>query len=226
VSLESPVEVTGVNTLEDLSFVRQVMQERILVEHLENGVIIEDPATTYIDQGVSIGRDTRILPCTVIRGGVNIGVGCEVGPFAHLRVGTYLDDGAEIGNFVETKKTFVGKGTKAKHLTYLGDTTIGEGANIGAGTITANYDGTNKHPTLIGDGAFVGSGTVLVAPSKMGTRSMTGAGAVVTRNTAIPDDAVFVGVPARPIGDRAARPTQDAPQAPPQAPKRGGESVS
>ena len=202
VSLESPEEVSGVNTLEDLAFVRQVMQERILLEHLENGVIIEDPATTYIDHGVSIGADTTILPCTVIRSGVTIGEGCEIGPFSHLRVGTYIDDRGEIGNFVECKKTFVGKGTKAKHLTYLGDATIGEGANIGAGTITANYDGINKHPTLIADGAFVGSGTVLVAPSKMGIKAMTGAGAIVTRNTSIPDGDVFVGVPARSIKDK------------------------
>ncbi len=202
VSLDDPVEVSGVNTLEDLAFVRQVMQERIHLEHLGNGVIIEDPATTYIDHEVSIGANTRILPCTVIRSGVNIGVDCEIGPFSHLRMGTYIDDTAEIGNFVETKKSFVGKGTKAKHLSYLGDTTIGENANIGAGTITANYDGSRKHPTVIGDGAFIGSGTVLVAPSKMGARSKTGAGAIVTKNTAIPDDGVFVGVPARPIKAR------------------------
>ena len=203
VSLDDPIEVSGVNTLEDLAFVRQVMQERILLEHLQNGVIIEDPATTYIDHEVSIGANTRILPCTVIRSGVNIGVDCEIGPFSHLRVGTYIDDTAEVGNFVETKQSFVGKGTKAKHLTYLGDTTIGEKANIGAGTITANYDGSRKHPTLIGDGAFVGSGTVLVAPSKMGSRSKTGAGAIVTKNTAIPDGGVFVGVPARPLKARS-----------------------
>ncbi len=202
VPAESLEEVTGINTLADLSHVRGLMQERIHLEHLANGVIIDDPATTYIDQGVAIGANTRVLPCTVIGAGVTVGSGCEVGPFARLRVGTYLDDAAEVGNFVECKKTFVGKGSKAKHLTYLGDTTIGEGANIGCGTITANYDGANKHPTLIGDGAFVGSGTILVAPSRMGIKSMTGAGAVVTKHTSIPDEDVFVGVPARSLTER------------------------
>ena len=199
-------EVMGVNTLADLSHVRQILQEDILLEHLENGVLIEDPASTYIDQDVSIGRNTRILPCTVIGAGVTIGENCVVGPFSHLRVGTFLDDESEVGNFVECKKTFIGKGTKAKHLTYLGDTSIGEGANIGAGTITANYDGISKHPTVIGDGAFVGSGTVIVAPSQMGANSMTGAGAIVTKNTVIADGEVFVGVPAKLLSDRKRQP--------------------
>ena len=95
------------------------------------------------------------------------------------------------------EKSVIGPGTKAKHLTYLGDTTIGAGANIGAGTITANYDGTHKHPTVIDDGAFIGSGTVLVAPSRVGRGGITGAGAIVTRNTTVGDGEVFVGVPAK-----------------------------
>lgn len=197
VSSDTSEEVAGVNALADLVFVRQILHERILMEHLEKGVIIEDPATTFIDQGVTIGADTRIFPCTVIRTGVKIANGCEVGPFAHLRNGSEMQEGSQLGNFVEAKNTFVGKGTKAKHLTYLGDTTIGEKANIGAGTITANYDGKNKHKTAIGDGAFVGSGTVLVAPTELGEKSMTGAGAIVMRNTTIADGEVFVGVPAR-----------------------------
>ena len=213
VAADSLEEVTGVNSLAELSEVRQLLQERILVEHLQNGVLIEDPATTYIDQDVTIGRNTRILPCTVIGTGVTIGSDCEVGPFSHLRVGTFVDDTAEVGNFVECKKTFVGKGSKAKHLTYLGDTTIGEGANIGAGTITANYDGTNKHPTMVGDGAFIGSGTVLVAPCNVGKQSMTGAGAVVTKNTSIADGDVVVGVPAKSLSARTS-----------QQPAVGGES--
>ncbi len=140
---------------------------------------------------------------------MSIGCNCEVGPFSHLRVGSVLDEGAEVGNFVETKKAFLGKGTKAKHLSYLGDATIGEGANIGAGTITANYDGTLKHPTVIGDRAFVGSGTVLVAPSKMGIGSKTGAGAIVTKHTSIPDGDVFVGVPARSLREKKQSPGMD-----------------
>ncbi len=199
-------EALGVNTLTDLALARSVMQERILVEHLNNGVLIVDPGTTFIDHGVEIGADTRILPCTVIGSGCKIGTHCEVGPFAHLRVGTVLEDGAEIGNFVEAKKSRIGAGSKAKHLTYLGDTVIGKQANIGAGTITANYDGTHKHETKIGDQCFVGSGTVIVAPSELGARSMTGAGAIVKRGSKIEADEVWVGVPARKLKRRDAKP--------------------
>ncbi len=198
-------EALGVNDLEELALARQVMQERILVEHLQNGVIIEDPATTFIDHGVTIGPNTRILPCTVIRRGVSIGADCEVGPFSHLRVGTRLEEAAEVGNFVEVKKTVIGSHTKAKHLTYLGDATIGRRSNIGAGTITANYDGKAKHVTVIGDEVFVGSGTVLVAPVQMADGSTTGAGAIVTRNTKIPAKDVYVGVPARSLSERKRR---------------------
>lgn len=205
VSLVEAEESLGVNNLEELSLARQVMQERILVGHLENGVIIEDPGTTFIDHGVTIGPGTRILPCTVIRKGVCIGANCEVGPFSHLRLGTYLEDGAEVGNFVEVKKSFIGGHTKAKHLTYLGDATIGQRSNIGAGTITANYDGKAKHPTVIGDEVFVGSGTVLVAPVQMADGSTTGAGAIVTRNTKIPPGDVYVGVPAKSLKERKAK---------------------
>jgi bifunctional UDP-N-acetylglucosamine pyrophosphorylase / glucosamine-1-phosphate N-acetyltransferase len=195
-------EVIGVNSLADLAIARMVMQERILMEHLHNGVMISDPSTTWIDHGVQIGAETRILPCTVIGKGCKVGSHCEVGPFAHLRAGTVLEDAAEIGNFVEVKKSVVGAGTKAKHLTYLGDAVVGKGANIGCGTITANYDGTAKHETRIGDRAFVGSGTVLVAPSEMGPDSMTGAGAIVKRNTVIGAHEVWVGVPARRLDKR------------------------
>lgn len=198
--LEDERETIGVNTIEHLSEARVGIQMRILSEHMARGVVIEDPATAYIDFGVEIGAGTHILPCTVIRGGVRIGEGCEVGPFTHLRVGTELADGAEVGNFTEAKKAFVGEGTKAKHLTYLGDVSIGKGANIGAGTIVANYDGTNKHHTDIGDRAFIGSGSILIAPSKVGEGALTGAGAVLTRGSEIPAGASWVGVPAHPIG--------------------------
>jgi bifunctional UDP-N-acetylglucosamine pyrophosphorylase/glucosamine-1-phosphate N-acetyltransferase len=191
-------EILGVNSLRDLAAAREVMQERILLGHLANGVLIEDPATTYIEHGVEIGKDTKILPCTVIRSGCVIGEGCEVGPFAHLRVSARLDDGAEIGNFVEMKKSAIGRGSKAKHLTYLGDATIGAGVNIGCGTITANYDGKHKHQTHIADGAFIGSGTVLVAPAMVGKNAVTGAGAIVVRGE-VPAGEVWVGVPAKPL---------------------------
>lgn len=196
-------EAIGVNSLGHLAEARFVIQFRILEEHLANGVAIEDPQTTYIDWGVTIGAGTRILPCTVIRSGVTIGAGCEVGPFSHLRVGTVMDDGAEIGNFTESKKSTIGAHTKAKHLSYLGDAVIGERANIGAGTIFANYDGREKHTTTVGDGAFIGSGTVLVAPGRVGAGATTGAGAIVTRGADVPAGEVWVGVPARPIQRKA-----------------------
>ena len=146
---------------------------------------IEDPDTTYIDHGVQIGAGTRVLPCTVIRSGVVIGEGCEVGPFTHLRTGTRLLDGAEVGNFTECKQAEIGAGTKAKHLSYLGNVTIGPGTNVGAGTIVANYDGVAKHPTVIGERAFIGSGSILIAPTRVGDGALTGGGAVVTRGSEV-----------------------------------------
>lgn len=197
VRIEDEREAVGVNTLAELGRARRVVQEQILEEHLAAGVLIEDPETTFIDHGVAIGAGTRILPCTVIRSGVRIGAGCEVGPFTHLRGGTALADGAEVGNFTECKNAVLGEGTKAKHLSYLGDVTIGAKANIGAGTIVANYDGREKHATHIGDRAFVGSGSILIAPARVGDDALTGGGAVVKRGSDIPDGEVWVGVPAR-----------------------------
>lgn len=190
-------EIIGVNNLKHLAEARWAVQMRILEQHLLNGVRIEDPATTYIDHGVTIGVGTKILPCTVIRGGVRIGAGCEVGPFTQLRPGTVLEDGAEIGNFTECKNAHIGGHTKAKHLAYLGDVSIGERANVGAGTIIANYDGVKKHKTAIASGAFLGSGTVVVAPNSIGAKATTGAGAVVTKNSNVGAGEVWVGVPAR-----------------------------
>jgi bifunctional UDP-N-acetylglucosamine pyrophosphorylase/glucosamine-1-phosphate N-acetyltransferase len=205
VVMEDEQEAIGVNTLRHLAEARTAFQDRILEEHLAAGVYIEDPATTYIDWGVEIGPGTRIFPCTVIRAGVRIGAGCEVGPFTQLRAGTVLDDGAQVGNFTETKNARLGAGTKAKHLSYLGDVTIGTRTNIGAGTIVANYDGKAKHRTEIGDRAFVGSGSVLIAPIRIGDGALTGGGAVVTRNSTIPDGEAWVGVPARPLTKKRKR---------------------
>ena len=210
VALEDEREAIGVNTLEHLSEARRAIQERILLGHLERGVLIEDPASTYIDHDVEIAAGARILPCTVIREGVRIGKDCEVGPFTHLRAGTVLDDGAEVGNFTEAKKAHIGSGTKAKHLTYLGDVDIGPGANIGAGTIVANYDGKKKHKTTIGRDAFVGSGSILIAPCTVGDGAMTGAGAVVTRNSVVPPGEAWVGVPARSLKHRSATSGRDS----------------
>jgi bifunctional UDP-N-acetylglucosamine pyrophosphorylase / glucosamine-1-phosphate N-acetyltransferase len=195
-------EVQGVNSLADLSLVQSVMQERILIEHMDNGVMIIDPAAVWIDHDVEIGSDTTILPGCVIGTGCKIGKGCEVGPFAHLRGGTVLEDGAALGNFVEAKNAHLGKGAKAKHLTYLGDAVVGEKANIGCGTITANYDGVHKHQTKIGARAFIGSGTVLCAPVEVGADAMTAAGAVVKPGSTIKPQELWLGVPARYLRQR------------------------
>jgi len=202
-------EAIGVNTLAHLAEARSAIQLRILGEHMAAGVRIEDPASTYIDHGVTIGAGTTVLPCTVIRGGVSIGEHCEVGPFTHLRPGTVLEDGAEVGNFTEAKNSRVGQHSKAKHLSYLGDARIGARVNIGAGTIFANYDGTHKHACDVEDRSFIGSGTVLVAPVRVGEGATTGAGAVVTRGSEIPAGATWVGVPARPIGSRKPSPSPE-----------------
>ena len=124
----------------------------------------------------------------------DIGANCSVGPFAHIRMNATLADEATVGNFVEVKKSRIGRGTKAMHLTYLGDATIGEGTNIGAGTITCNYDGVRKNETIIEDNVKIGSDTMLVAPVRVGARSVTGAGSVVTKD--IPPDSLVAGVPA------------------------------
>ena len=136
-----------------------------------------------------------ILPFCVIKKGVKIGVGCEVGPFTHLRPGTVLEDGAEVGNFTEMKNTVLGSGSKAKHLSYLGDGVIGKDVNIGAGTITCNYDGIRKNKTEIGDEVFLGSDSLLIAPVSVGDRSATGAGSIINRD--VPPDTAAVGAPAR-----------------------------
>lgn len=203
VLLDDAGECAMFNSIEELAEVRRRMRERICRFHMANGVDVVDPAATWIDVDVEIGAGTTVLPGSVIGRGVRIGRGCVIGPFAHLRGAAVLEDGAEIGNFVEVKKSRIGAGAKAKHLTYLGDATVGKKANIGCGTITANYDGVHKHATAIGDGAFIGSGTVLIAPAEVGARGVTGAGAVVTRNTRIPEGGVYVGVPARPIAKGA-----------------------
>ncbi|MFC1524795.1 bifunctional N-acetylglucosamine-1-phosphate uridyltransferase/glucosamine-1-phosphate acetyltransferase [Planctomycetota bacterium] len=192
----------GINSREDLVLAEEIMQKRIKTRLLQSGVTIIDPANTYIEADVKVGKDTVIQPFTMIRSGVTIGQSCEVGPFTQLRVGTELANHAEVGNFTEVKKSRLGSYSKAKHLSYLGDTYIGAGVNIGAGTITANYDGKDKHKTVIADGASTGSGTVLVAPVKLGKRAVTGAGAVIMRGKNVPAGVTVIGIPAQPLTKR------------------------
>ncbi len=190
-------EILGINDREDLALAQRAFMARNARYHMARGVTVTDPATTYIDCGVEIGRDSVVHPCTVVEAGVKVGSGCHIGPFARLSTGTVLGDGVEIGNFVEVKRSRIAGGSKAKHLAYLGDAQVGNRVNIGAGTIVANYDGSRKHPTQIADGAFIGSGSVLVAPVRVGRGAMTAAGAVVTRNHDVDDNTVVAGVPAR-----------------------------
>jgi bifunctional UDP-N-acetylglucosamine pyrophosphorylase/glucosamine-1-phosphate N-acetyltransferase len=136
-----------------------------------------------------VGDGASIHPNSVIEDS-DIGPGCSVGPFARLRPGTRMAEGAKIGNFVETKKATIGAHSKISHLSYVGDALLGEDVNVGAGTITCNYDGVNKFQTTIGDGAFIGSNTALVAPVEVGRNATVGAGSVVTG--AVPDDALAV----------------------------------
>lgn len=208
VEAEDPFEVLGINSRLDLARVEEILQRRIQSRHMLNGVTIVSPANTYVDETVTIGRDTIIYPFTVIEGNIRIGKDCRIGPFSHLRADSILKDKAEVGNFVEVKKAVIGEGTKAKHLSYLGDTTIGKEANIGAGSITANYDGKAKYKTEIGDGAFIGSGTTLVAPVKIGKGAVTGAGSVILKGRDVPDGCTAVGIPARQLkkkGDKKSK---------------------
>ncbi|MFA5339064.1 MAG: NTP transferase domain-containing protein [Candidatus Omnitrophota bacterium] len=192
-----PDESIGINSRADLAKAYSILNQRKIKELTGGSVTVLDPATTFISPEAKIGRDTVIYPFTFIEKDVVIGKRCSIGPFCRLRPGTAIGDGAEIGNFVEIVRSKIGSKSKAKHLTYLGDTVVGKGANVGCGTITANYDGKRKSKTVIGDKAFVGSGTILVAPVKIGNGAATGAGSVVLKNKNIPAGAVVVGVPAR-----------------------------
>jgi len=200
-------EVRGINTKAQLAEAEQVMQARLRKAALEAGVTMVAPDTVYLAADTTFGSDVTIEPFVVIGPGVSIadgavihafshivqasiGKNASVGPFARLRPGTTLGEGARIGNFVETKAATLEAGVKVNHLSYIGDAHIGEGANIGAGTITCNYDGFGKHRTTIGAGAFVGSNSSLVAPVKLGSGAYIGSGSVITRD--VPDDALAV----------------------------------
>ncbi len=201
-----PDDILGVNTRLQLSQANAILQRRIQERLMDLGVTIVDPRNTYVDGRASIGQDTVIFPFSVITGRVKVGDGCKVGPFAHLRDGTVLDDRAEVGAFVEVNRSHLETGTIARHLAYLGDAHLGPSVNVGAGVVTANFDGQDKHKTTIGEEAFLGSGSILVAPVSIGAGAMVGAGAVVTRNHDVPAGETVVGVPARPMGRRPAGP--------------------
>ena len=202
--VEETSEALGINSRAELARAIGVIRQRIVDAHLHNGVTIEDPRSTFIDHGVTIGADTTVHPYTVIETGVAIGKRCSIGPFARLRSGVAIGEETRVGNFVELVRTKVGPRVRLNHVSYFGDATIEEGANIGAGTITANYDGQEKHETHIGKGAFIGSDTVLIAPVKIGAGAVTGAGSVVTKAHDVPAKGVVVGVPARPLAPRPA----------------------
>jgi bifunctional UDP-N-acetylglucosamine pyrophosphorylase/glucosamine-1-phosphate N-acetyltransferase len=200
-------EVRGINTKAQLAEAETVMQARLRIAALNAGVTLIAPETVFLSADTRFGKDVTIEPFVVIGAGVSIddgavihsfshlaqakiGKNASVGPYARLRPGTSLGDGAKIGNFVETKAAQIDAGAKVNHLTYIGDAHIGPNANIGAGTITCNYDGFGKHKTEIGAGAFVGSNSSLVAPVKIGPGAYIGSGTVVTRD--VPEDALGV----------------------------------
>ncbi len=200
-------EVRGINTKAQLAEAEQVMQARLRRQALDAGVTIVAPETVFLAADTQFGKDVVIEPFVVIGPGVTIADGAvihsfshvtnatigkkvSVGPYARLRPGTSLGDGVRIGNFVEVKAATLGAGVKVNHLAYIGDATVGANANLGAGTITCNYDGFDKHRTEVGEGAFVGTNSSLVAPVKIGSGAYIGSGSVVTRN--VPDDALML----------------------------------
>lgn len=221
--LEDKMEILGVNSKVELAQAGKVLRDRKNRELMEEGVILIDPETTYVEESVKVGRDTVLYPGVVLQGKTVIGENCEIignsriidsvlgnnirvessvieksiledgvtmGPFAHIRPKSLLKEKVHIGNFVEVKKSTLEKGVKAGHLTYLGDAQVGENTNIGAGTITCNYDGVNKFKTVIGKDAFIGSDSMLVAPVNIGEKALIGAGSVITKD--VPSNSLAV----------------------------------
>lgn len=222
--LDDEDEALGVNDRVQLSNATKILQNRINVSHMLNGVTLWSPETTYIGPDVEIAQDVEIYPQVILTGNTKIGagtvIGCNTrlenvkvgkncivdetigidsiiensancGPRCYLRPGAHVCEGAKAGTCVEIKKASIGKGSKVPHLSYIGDCEIGEGVNLGAGTITCNYDGENKHKTKIGDETFVGSSTMLVAPVELGNHVLVAAGSVITDD--VPDDTLAFG---------------------------------
>jgi bifunctional UDP-N-acetylglucosamine pyrophosphorylase / glucosamine-1-phosphate N-acetyltransferase len=192
-------EMMGVNSRAELAACEAVMQQRLRARALDAGVGMLAPDTVYLSHDTVLEADAQIGPYVVFGPGVTVRSGAEIkafshlegaqvaggaliGPYARLRPGAVIEENVHIGNFVEVKKARIEKGAKANHLAYIGDARVGAGANLGAGTITCNYDGFDKHFTDIGAGAFIGSDTALVAPVKIGDGAITGAGSVITKN--------------------------------------------
>ncbi len=201
-------DVRGINTKAQLAEAEAALQRRLRAAALEAGVTLVAPDTVFLSADTKFGQDVMVEPYVVFGEGVTVedeavirsyshlvetkvGKGAIIGPFARLRPGTVLEAGVHIGNFVELKAAHVAAGAKANHLSYIGDTSIGPGANIGAGTITCNYDGFGKYRTEIGAGAFIGSNSALVAPVKIGDGAYVGSGSVIT--TDVPADALAIG---------------------------------
>jgi len=221
-------EAIGINNRVHLAEASKIVQRCINRRWMLEGVTMADPDRTYIEESVTIGRDTVLHPEVYLHGDTSLGAGCEIGPsvvledtsvgdrckirfavleksilehdvdmgpFAHLRPGAHLQANVHMGNFGEVKNSTLGPGAKMGHFSYIGDSEIGPDVNIGAGTVTCNFDGQHKHKTIIEEGAFIGSDTMLVAPVRIGKNAKTGAGAVVNRD--VPEGETYVGVPAK-----------------------------
>jgi len=205
--LEDADECLGINTREELAGAIAALRRRINSDWMQQGVTLVDPQTTYIDVGVRIGRDTLIEPGCQIVGDTVIGEGCHikaytviessrladdvaVGPSSHLRVGSELEQGVKIGNFVEVKNSVLGAGTKAAHLTYIGDADVGARVNFGCGSVVVNYDGFAKYRTTVGDDVFIGCNVNLVAPVAIRNHSFLAAGSTISHE--VPEDALAV----------------------------------
>lgn len=209
VAVDAPEsELTGCNNRAELAVIERLWQERRRHELMVSGVTMIAPETVFLSHDTLIGQDALIEPNVVFGPGVtveggavihafshlegaHVAAGATVGPFARLRPGANLAEGSKVGNFCEVKKAEIGKGAKVNHLTYIGDAVVGAETNIGAGTITCNYDGVNKHETQIGAGAFIGSNSSLVAPVKIGDGALIASGSVITED--VPADALAFG---------------------------------
>ena len=217
-------EVRGINTKNQLAEAEAVAQQRLRKAALDSGVTLIAPETVFLSADTKFGSDVVVEPYVVFGekvtvedgavihsfshlAGAHVGKGVSVGPFARLRPGTRLGDGARVGNFVEVKEASIEAGAKANHLSYIGDAVVGAGANIGAGTITCNYDGSDKHRTTIGDGAFIGSNSALVAPLEIGAGAYIGSGSVITKN--VPAGALALGRGRQVVKENAAARLRD-----------------